>query len=246
MENDTRKFEGPEKKLEIILFSPQKALRSDSDRRWNRVIGACKAEILSKVSSADIDAYLLSESSLFVWDDRILIITCGKTTLIHAVPEILKFVKKSNIAFVFYERKSFMFPKEQPSDFEDDVAFLLQHLQGKSYRLGPANDEHVHVFYSAHGNAYSDIDVTLQVLMHDLDPAVIGIFTSQDVQAEVEFQKLTDLPEIFSRMRTDCHVFSPYGFSINGILKNNYYTVHVTPNPDGSYVSFETNINRDG
>ena len=60
---------------------------------------------------------------------------CGKTTLIHAVPEILKFVTKSNIAFVFYERKSFMFPKEQPSDFEDDVACLLQYFPGKSYRL---------------------------------------------------------------------------------------------------------------
>jgi len=106
----TTKFEGPEKKLEIILFAPQAGLRSNRDGQWDRVAKASRAAIISGIATDDLDAYLLSESSLFVWEDRILMITCGKTTLINAVPEILKIVNRDRIAFVFYERKSFMFP----------------------------------------------------------------------------------------------------------------------------------------
>ncbi|TPW18579.1 MAG: S-adenosylmethionine decarboxylase, partial [Elusimicrobia bacterium] len=39
----------------------------------------------------------------------------------------------------------------------------------------------------------------------------------------------------------DDHLFEPMGYSLNAIRDSRYYTVHVTPQPIGSYVSFETN-----
>ena len=94
-------FEGPEKKLEVILFSPQFGIRNNDDGRWDNIVQASQADIISKKSTEHLDAYILSESSLFVWNDRILIITCGKTTLIAAIPKILEVVDRKEIALVF-------------------------------------------------------------------------------------------------------------------------------------------------
>ena len=245
MKSATINFEGPEKKLEVILSSPQAGLRSNKKEQWDRVVKASDAEVISKISAKHLDAYLLSESSLFVWEDRILMITCGKTTLVRAIPEILKIVKKEKVAFVFYERQSFMFPQEQPSNFEDDVEAIVKYFPGKSYRLGPANYDHVHVFYSSHTHASPDQDATLEVLMHDLKDTVIDIFLFNHGRSEDEIDDLSGLNRIYPRMKKDRHLFSPFGYSVNGIYKKNYFTVHVTPQPEGSYASFETNVIED-
>ena len=236
------KFEGPEKKLEVILKGPIEGIRDNADGRWHRVVRACRAEILSVVRTERLDAYLLSESSLFVWPDRVLMITCGQTILTRSVPVILDIVGRDNVALVFYERKNFMYPSEQPADFEQDVVALISYFPGKSYRLGPANHDHVHVYYAANAALEAADDATLQVLMHDLDPALVEIFSGQNGQNVASVRSASGLANLYPHMTVDGHLFSPYGFSINGVWQEQYYTIHVTPQPDGSYASFETNV----
>lgn len=244
MEDHTSKFEGPEKKLEIILFNPQPELRSGGD--WGKVAGAARARIIGKRETARLDAYLLSESSLFVWDCCILMITCGRTSPISALDEILKIVDRDNVAFVFYERKNFMFPDDQQSDFEVDAARMAGYFPGKSYRLGPANHDHLHVFYWAHENAFPEPDATLQVLMNDLDPGVMELFGTDAGSDSDETGVRSGLYQLYPDSPiVDSFGFSPYGYSMNGILGEKYFTVHVTPQEIGSYTSFETNVIED-
>jgi S-adenosylmethionine decarboxylase len=234
-------FEGPEKKLEIILTDPQPDLRDNSDGRWHRVVAASGAEVISSISSAGLDAYLLSESSLFVWPDRILMITCGKTVLLRAVPEIVKIVGRNKVAMLFYERRKLMFPSDQPADFEADVQMLTPYFPGKSYRLGPANDDHVHLFFSSHKRIETTMDATLQVMMSDLSPVMARHFFA-GIGSAAQIEKNSAIGSLYSGMRIDSHLFSPGGFSLNGICDASYYTVHVTPQKEGSYTSFETNV----
>jgi S-adenosylmethionine decarboxylase len=234
-------FEGPEKKLEIILFSPIRHMRLGGSAKWERVVNASGAEIISRMSTPHVDAYLLSESSLFVWSDRILLITCGQTTLIESVPEIVRVVGLSNIALVFYERKNLLFPGDQQADFEADVERMQKHFPGKSYRLGPANCDHVHLFFSSHAKVTSEGDVTLQLLMSDLPPARSAIFAPAGGTAHA-ITSTSGLTQLYPDMQLDSHVFSPCGFSLNGISGSRYFTVHVTPQREASYTSFETNV----
>jgi S-adenosylmethionine decarboxylase len=241
-------FEGPEKKLEIILERPFPGLRANPHGRWERVVNATRAEIISKKSTERLDAYLLSESSLFVWDDRVLMITCGKTTLVRSLPEILSVIGRSRVAFVFYERKNLMFPNEQPSNFEEDVDFLSKSFSGVSCRLGSADGDHVHVFYACPVKTdacTSHPDATLQVLMHDLDPSAAETFTSRNRERRLHRERLAALERIYPQTIKDRHFFSPYGYSLNGIAEKSYFTVHVTPQRNSSYASFETNMLED-
>ena len=80
-------FEGPEKKLEMVVTPEHRSLRSLGDEVWRRVVEAAGAQVLSSLCNEECDAYLLSESSLFVYDDWFVMITCGQTTLIDAFEE---------------------------------------------------------------------------------------------------------------------------------------------------------------
>ena len=237
-------FEGPEKKLEVILHRGDPAIRQNRRGRWDRVVAASRAQILSRVASEGIDAYLLSESSLFVWDDRVLMITCGQTTLIEALPEIVAVVGRDNVAMVFYERKNLMFPDRQPdvADFEVEAARIDRVFPGKSYRLGPANHDHVHVFFSSHARLRPEKDLTLQVLMSDLAPELRAVFDARRVPDAASSTRTAGLDRLLPPMRTDAYLFQPYGYSLNGVRRAEYYTLHVTPQPESSYASFETNM----
>ncbi|MBS3755946.1 MAG: hypothetical protein KGY56_09640 [Desulfobacterales bacterium] len=238
-------FEGPEKKLEIILSAPDPKLRDNSDGRWDAVVHASGAEIVSRISNSEMDAYLLSESSLFVWDDRILMITCGKTTLVKAVPELIRVIDRERVAFFFYERKNLMYPQAQPSDFEADVASLARHFKGKSYRLGPANHDHVHIFYAyAPGAniAEDEEDETLELLMHHLEDPALKAFIPHSGETAADIEARTGIDKLYTGMETDGFVFEPYGYSMNRISGEQYVTIHITPEEDGSFASFETNV----
>jgi S-adenosylmethionine decarboxylase len=61
-----------------------------------------------------------SESSLFVFPHKLILKTCGTTTLLAGIPPIFELAQKAGFPYgevyrVFYSRKSFMFPERQRS-----------------------------------------------------------------------------------------------------------------------------------
>ena len=62
--------------------------------------------------------------------------------------------------------------------------------------------------------------------------------------------QISGIDKILPCMKIDDYLFEPCGYSMNGILRNEstdyglgeYMTIHITPEPEYSYVSFESNI----
>jgi S-adenosylmethionine decarboxylase len=72
---------------------------------------------------------------MFVFPHKIVLKTCGTTTLLKAVPYVLEIAKTrcgyESVYRLFYSRKSFMFPDKQPGphrSWEEEVQYLDSHF----------------------------------------------------------------------------------------------------------------------
>ena len=72
---------------------------------------------MSVTSNADFDAYVLSESSLFVFPTKLVLKTCGTTRLLDAVPLLLELAASLDMQprRCKYSRASYLFPELQVS-----------------------------------------------------------------------------------------------------------------------------------
>lgn len=170
-------FEGPEKLLEVWFSPSPKDLHDCTDSRglkavpaeiWKTMLDLVNCQVLSIVESEDVDAYLLSESSMFVFPHKLILKTCGTTTLLCGLPRILEIatlfggfprctapplneiVVAATPYRVFYSRKNFLFPDRQKGphrSWRDEVRSLDRLFQGGSaYMIGKMNGEHWYLY----------------------------------------------------------------------------------------------------
>ena len=149
---------------------------------------------------------------------------------------------EDKIISFFYERKNPIFPNKQPTSFYDDIKRLKEHFSGSAYRFGDLTEHHICLFHKNVEGILDLQDMTLEILMHEINEDVKNLFCSgKGVTSSMKSLGIYDL--FSSDFQIDEHVFEPYGYSLNAIKDDEYYTLHVTPGDLGSYVSFETNHN---
>lgn len=245
-------FEGTEKLLEI-WFSGEQAkdagLRKVPKSEWVRMLTAVKCTIISEQQSESIDSYVLSESSMFVSAQRIILKTCGTTGLLWAVPILLDIAKDhcgfTEVVDVFYSRKNFLHPEQQTgphTSFKEEVNFLDKHFNGSAYILGSINSDVWYLYTLSKPEPVPQPDQTLEVLMTDLDQDALQLFykDKRNLTSE-QITEQSGINTLVPECRTHAMIFDPCGYSVNGLLKDTYFTIHITPQPGCSYVSFETN-----
>ncbi|KAF1329744.1 S-adenosylmethionine decarboxylase proenzyme, partial [Globisporangium splendens] len=265
-------FEGPEKNLEIdfkVGVGHLNGFRQVSRPEIDAMLEAGQCMILSKTSNEHIDAYVLSESSMFVYAHKVVIKTCGTTTLLKTLPFIRKYAESlgMEIEWVSYSRKNYTFPEEQVyphTSFQTEVAFLNDFFpDGSAHVLGPLNHDHWYIYvwdaeehepsvgfgHGATGGVHRPLSApasnesTLHVLMQDMHPTVAQKFF-KEADPTMTSRRMTvesGIRDLVPGAVLDDFAFDPCGYSMNGILFDAYYTIHITPESHCSYVSFETN-----
>ncbi len=233
-------FEGSEKKFEAVIQSEQSLLNIE-DKFWRDLVKQAKATVLSSVKNEHMKAFLLSESSLFVWHDRILLITCGQTSLVNAIDFLIKHFGKESIGSLIFQRKNEYFSHLQPTSFYDDIEIIKNSLDGDSYRLGNMDDHHNFIFSTKSKIELIESDKTDELLLYDLSPEISSILTDPSL-SKTRIREFLCLDQIIPDFQIDDFVFDPYGYSLNAIKDDKYFTIHITPQENSSYVSFESNI----
>lgn len=272
---ETYFFEGAEKLLEIWFgcsgkqhqsnqqSSPQsnslEPLSHTGDLRkiprgaLESILKLVNCQIISFKRSDTIDAYVLSESSMFVSKDRFIIKTCGRTTLLQALEPIIFMAKKvagfDEILDVFYSRKNFLRPDLQPTTYQDfslESDLLDSYFEeGAAYCMGQMNRDHWYLYTlssSIPSRGVKVADQTFEVMMHDLDPDKMHIFTKERSINGRNATEMSGIDKLIPGAVIDEFLFDPCGYSMNGLIKGGYYmTIHITPEEGFSYASFETN-----
>ncbi|CAH0720513.1 unnamed protein product, partial [Brenthis ino] len=266
-ESNDQFFEGVEKLIEI-WFTPVKHadLRKITRQQWENVLKIVRCEIISFTQSEQVDAYVLSESSMFVSRRRWILKTCGKTTPLRCLRAVLQLAQEaaghSRVQNVFYSRREFARPTAQlkPHDNFDSEVELLDSFfgDGRAYIMGPEKDcWYLYTLLPLEGTVdalekeqqesvgcgTSEPDQTIEILMSDLDPEVMDIFTRASSSNAAEATKASGIDKLIPGMAIDDYLFDPCGYSMNGVAKDGcYMTIHITPEAQCSYVSFESNV----
>ncbi|XP_043591814.1 S-adenosylmethionine decarboxylase proenzyme [Bombus pyrosoma] len=253
-------FEGVEKLLEIWFTSSSSINRKQGDLRqipqwkWQSLLKIVRCEIISICRTEHVDAYVLSESSMFLSKRRLILKTCGTTTPLQCLEPLLELVKEytgfEEVENVFYSRKNYKKPELQISPhqaFEEEVALLDTFFPaGEAYCLGSVDSDCWYLYTLNKEKSVDEPvepDQTLEILMTHLDPEVMSLFTRDVCSSADEATQKSGIDKLIPNMIIDDFLFEPCGYSMNGVSKNgNYMTIHITPEPEFSYVSFESNI----
>jgi S-adenosylmethionine decarboxylase len=250
-------FEGPEKNL-CVEFKPgfghEQGCRALDRAALDAVCTAAKCTILSSISNGFFDAYVLSESSLFVFKHKVIMKTCGTTTLLRCLMPLLKLTDALGLEvdWVGYSRKNFSFPEAQcfpHSSFNEEFEYLKRHprleqrVNGEGYLLGPITKDHwlAYICDRTLDSQFISEDVTLNIMMFDLDEKVAALFYKENVATSAEMTRISGICNLVPGNTIDDHAFTPCGYSMNSMLHDAYSTIHITPEKACSYASFETN-----
>ncbi len=273
--NDDGIFEGPEKTIEVVFSAVDNAnqytLRDMNREQLDELCKLAGCEIMSKSSNDYFDAYVLSESSLFVYEKKVMMKTCGTTTVLFCLAQLYEYALALGLqlAWVGYYRKNLQFPDAQKwphSNFDDEIGYLndtltdmmgqkesdliRSHLlRGDGYILGPIQSDHFKV-YSTNAmtippslSGVSTNNVTLNMMMFDMDPSVAKLFFTNEYPSAEMMGRVSGIHKLVPAADLDEAKFEPCGYSMNGMVDDAYVTIHVTPEEACSYASFETNAN---
>lgn len=255
-------FEGPEKLLEMwwtpISAEPDSScglsgdLRTIPRKEWSKLLSMVNCIILSEKKNDDMIAFLLSESSMFVSKERLILKTCGQTTLLNCIKPLMELAKNecglTEVQDFFYSRMNYQEPNLQRTPhqtFQQEIECLDQLFSdGAGYALGRLNGPDTWYLYTLHNilPGVTQPDQTMEILMLDLDQEAMNKFYKSSYSDPDEVTRVTGISEFLPEALIDAALFDPCGYSANGLLDNSYFNIHVTPQKECSYASFETNV----
>ncbi|KAI3687332.1 hypothetical protein L1987_81027 [Smallanthus sonchifolius] len=253
-------FEGFEKRLELQFSSRDPVigigLRKLDFKSLEQVLHQVQCTVVSALGNQHFDSYVLSESSLFVYPNKIIIKTCGTTQLLKSVQPFINHARTLNLRIVAlrYTRGSFIFPQAQPhphTSFHEEVIYLEdnlpEHLCYRKASVIPSNftSHSWHMFSAGLVEYPDDVPYTVEVCMTELDQTLARKFFRRPYDGkngDSAGREMTELTGI-NRINPNSHIcdfaFDPCGYSMNGIDSDRYSTIHVTPEHGFSYASFE-------
>jgi len=254
-------FEGSEKRIEMDFNWMSGSRCNDGLRQLTRLqldelMTAAHCTIVSSRSNAHFDAYVLSESSLFVYPTKWVLKTCGTTKLLHSLPRLLEMVAQLGMEATRckFSRASFLFPEQQHfphTSFDDEVEYLDRHLaksfdntRGHFYVLGePFEGLQWHVYANAKAVVAGPPPrptYNLEICMTELGlDAAQQFFRTDAFVSAAQTTIDSGISLLKPGADIDDYVFEPCGYSMNGIDGTGLVTVHITPEPGHSYASVE-------
>lgn len=94
--------------------------------------------------------------------------------------------------------------------------------EGEAYCLGSVDADcwYLYTFNRGTNNYRKEADQTIEILMTDLDPEVMSIFTREMCSSAEEATQKSGIDKLIPHMLIDDFLFEPCGYSMNGVSKS--------------------------
>lgn len=242
-------------------------MRALSREQLDSFLTVAQCCVVSHTPSDAFDAYVLSESSLFVYADKLMIKTCGTTALLAALPLMLRLAAGVGCSLqrLRYSRSCFRYAETQPPphrSWAEECQFLDAAIgaptKGAACVLGGEGGLRWHLYAvdvpvcplspttpCGRGGAavkLSPPTLTLEICMTQLCPerAALFMFGDGELPPAASVSAVTGITALFPpETIIDDFLFSPCGYSMNGLLGPSLASIHVTPEARCSYASVE-------
>jgi len=245
-------FEGTEKRLEFSFSTSttcSKGMRNISYQTWSCLLVKAKCSILHSITNEMVDAYLLSESSLFVYPFSVILKTCGTTIPLTIVSDIIDLANSLNlpINYLKYSHCPYKFTQLQPplyQSFQSEIKQLASIISPQTKTLILGSEQWFIYYLIWQADQFKPL---LEISLVDLNPSSMKYFclpsqftSPLDCATQLGLTHLHGLTS--DHLIVDPFQFDPCGFSLNAIINDIYYTIHITPELNCSFVSFESNV----
>ena len=117
-------FEPAEKKFLFQTHPTSGDLRELPTSFWSTIVNACGGEILSTLKTTSCRAHVLSASSLFIWRNKALLITCGETKLMRGVNQLFYYLPIEAASYIHRKEINLSSPE---SSWEPGHLLVVNH-----------------------------------------------------------------------------------------------------------------------
>jgi hypothetical protein len=212
-------FSPYEERLILAVDEKHRSLLEIPNAFWEDVSAAAGARILSSWTSAEVKHFLLSASSLLIFERSILLLTCSTGGVGNALKLLCQGLQSDGICGISLEKR---FPPGSTSRFEKHMgSFLMEIVSGG--RLSELALPCAHRYECARKTGIFDDATSL-------------LFFSPDRRNFTSF-RVADIGEFAPGVLPLEHTFADGGYSCNlAWAESSYLTVHYSP---GVYLSID-------
>lgn len=194
---------------------------------------------------------------MFVYPHKLIIKTCGTTTLLFAIPRLLEIAQNycgfEKVWRVFYSRKAFMFPERQVGphrSWNEEIEFLDKYFEGgSSYIVGKELQDQWHLYIT---KPLDDVLIHRPIANRNVPHHLRGVMREHEIQSGASTPVTSDTEEDPSPFGNSGHSHPDQTIEIHmtGLnqekMKNFYHDASKTPSgiPGGQWVDEQTGIDK--
>jgi S-adenosylmethionine decarboxylase len=226
-----------EERLDFFFADSKSNLLNYDLSFWEKLLTPAKIKIVSEKRSKDIAAFILSESSLFVLQNRVLVITCGASDVLALTRSMLQNFEHSNFNFLTYQRRGLVPPADKV--FENTQKNISEIVKSRFESV--TRFEALSLFHKKDKLAFENVPISIQILIFDPDQNRLKSFLQSSSAQRIKAIFANDQGGHLQDFAVDSHDFEPIGYSINAIKALGFYCFHFSPDGPSPYISFELN-----
>ena len=228
-----------EKKLKIGLKAGASSLKAIPKGFWEELVRSSGTRVLSSVSSPLCDSYLLSDSSLLVFPQKLIWNASSQVDFLKVVAVFFEAYKLTDIDYFVFE----VVGKDAQKTFALEAKELARFMPAAAFRMETNGGYSLFHYTELARQKEQNASTTLSVTMDKIPSGVRDFFSQEKSVVRKFITENTTFRKLFDSFDVQDLSFQPFGYFLNAVKGDRYFTFQIPPGGPSPAAWFETNTN---